>query len=612
MIRSWFSRRRSPTRRPAGFRPRCEALEAREVPATFLVMNTNDGGAGSLRVAILNANITANVLMLGLPVPDQIHFAIGSGPQTIQVNKNGLGALPAITESVIIDGTTQPGFAGKPIIELDGALVNGLGVGLSINATGGGSTIQGLVIGRFGGSGIDVGGNKNTIQGNYFGTDLTGTQARPNQEGLFVVGSSNLIGGPGPGKGNLLSGNGDRGIFITFAATGNKVQGNFIGTDVTGTKKLGNSSNGIFLDAGGNQIGGAAPGEGNLISGNNSYGVDIDGQDNVVQGNRIGTDAGGTQPLGNANGGVYFVNTTGNLVGGTAAGAGNVIAFNDGAGVRAYGGGSASNGILGNSIFANAGLGINLLKNDNQNDGVTPNDVNDVDAGPNGLQNYPELTSAVEQGGQTTVTGHLNSAALGSYRLEFFSSPSGDPSGFGEGQTFLGATTVILGLGNTVDFTFTAPVALPAGHLITATASRVVGTTFTTSEFSPGVAVVKVDPPPPVQDVTAQVQVFRFRVKRIGLGTHYRQRVTLVNVGPQALAGPLRLVLDGLQKKVKLQKPDGFTQAKAPLGSSYRVIDLGPAMLNPGEACTVVLRFSNPAGKKIKYTPRVLAGVGIS
>src|SRR6266508_5915995 len=119
MIRSLFARRRSPTRRPAAFRPRCEALEAREVPATFLVTSNNDGGigSGSLRQAIVNANNTANVLMQGLPIPDQIHFAIGTGPQTIQVNKSGLGALPTITESVVIDGTTQPGFAGKPLIE---------------------------------------------------------------------------------------------------------------------------------------------------------------------------------------------------------------------------------------------------------------------------------------------------------------------------------------------------------------------------------------------------------------------------------------------------------------------------------------------------------------
>jgi trimeric autotransporter adhesin len=610
MIRSCYSRRRSPTRRPAAFRPRCEALEAREVPATFLVTNTNDGGAGSLRQAILDANNSANVFMLGQFIPDKIHFAIGTGPQTIQVNKNGLGALPAITESVVIDGTTQPGFAGKPIIELDGNLVNGLGDGLTINGSGFGSTIQGLVIGRFGGAAVHVGGNNNTIQGNYLGTDLTGTQARPNQDGLFVAGSFNLIGGPGPGQGNLLSGNGSRGIVITLAATGNKVQGNFIGTDATGTKKLANSSSGILLDAPGNQIGGATPGEGNLISGNNSDGMEIFGQNNVVQGNRIGTDVGGTQPLGNADAGVYLVNTTGNLLGGTPTGAGNVIAFNDGDGVRVYGGGSASNGILGNSIFANAGLGINLLKNDNQLDGVTPNDVNDVDTGPNGLQNYPELTSAVVQGGQTTVTGQFNGTAFSSYRLEFFSSPAGDPSGFGEGQTFLGATTVTLGAGNTVAFTFTASVPVPAGHVITATASRVVGAAFATSEFSPGVGVVKVDPPPPVQDVTPLLQVLRTRPKRIGLGPRYRQRVTLVNAGPQALAGPLTLVLDGLRKKVRLKKPDGFTQALAPVGSPYRVTDLGPAALNPGEARTVVLRFSNPLGKKIKYTPRVLVGVG--
>src|SRR5262249_12112091 len=111
MIRSLFFRRHSATRPPAAFRPRCEALEARQVPATFFVTNTDDAGVGSLRQAIINANNTANVFMLGQFIPDKIHFAIGTGPQTIQVNKNGQGELPAITESVVIDGTTQSGFA---------------------------------------------------------------------------------------------------------------------------------------------------------------------------------------------------------------------------------------------------------------------------------------------------------------------------------------------------------------------------------------------------------------------------------------------------------------------------------------------------------------------
>src|SRR5262249_11378071 len=204
------------------------------------------------------------------------------------------GVLPDITESVVIDGTTQPGFAGQLLIELDGSLTVGLSNGLHITGLGAGSTIKGLVINRFN-TGINVGGNNNTIQGNYLGTDASGTQDRGNTEGIFVTGSVNLIGGPGPGQGNLISANKNRGITLSLAAAGNKVQGNFIGTNVTGTKELGNSSSGILIDAGpGNLIGGTAPGEGNLISGNHSSGVDLNSDANVVQGNRIGTNVNGT------------------------------------------------------------------------------------------------------------------------------------------------------------------------------------------------------------------------------------------------------------------------------------------------------------------------------
>src|SRR5262249_10504290 len=152
------------------------------------------------------------------------------------------------------------------------------------------------------------------------------------------------------------------------------------------------------------------------ISGNHSNGVDILSDGNVVQGNRIGTDVSGTQPLANVGSGIYILNATGNLVGGTTAGAGNVIAFNNGEGGRVYGAGSTGNIFEANSIFANTGLGINLLKNNNLNDGVTANDVLDVDTGPNNLQNYPEQLSAVTANGQTVIQGVLGSTLPGKFR----------------------------------------------------------------------------------------------------------------------------------------------------------------------------------------------------
>jgi hypothetical protein len=126
------------------------------------VTNTNDSGPGSLRQAILDANAT--------PVTDTIAFSIGSGVQTI----TPLSALPSISDPVIIDGTTQPGFAGAPIIELNGSGVNGNGLVIFT----GNSTVRGMVINRFGDTGIQIKeGENNVVEGNYLGTDASGTAA---------------------------------------------------------------------------------------------------------------------------------------------------------------------------------------------------------------------------------------------------------------------------------------------------------------------------------------------------------------------------------------------------------------------------------------------------
>ena len=253
-------------------------------------------------------------------------------------------ALPIISDPAIVDGTSQPGFAGSPIIELDGASA-GTGVnGLTIARAGGGSTVLGLVINRFNGNGIalDVGGN--VIVGNFIGTDVTGTVALANGiSGLDVFSSNNTIGGVSPATRNLISGNGLDGIDLTnAAATGNLVQGNFIGTDVTGESKLGNARHGVAItsvtNSGSpsglnNTIGGLGAGAGNLISGNGSFGVVIFGPyggatGNLVQGNLIGTDASGEHNLGNTGDGVVISSAAGNTVGGSDIAARNVISGN--------------------------------------------------------------------------------------------------------------------------------------------------------------------------------------------------------------------------------------------------------------------------------------------
>ena len=139
------------------YKPSLEILEDRHLLATLTVFTTADSGQGSLRQVILDAN--------GLPGLDTIQFSLALRPFTI----SPLSPLPAITDPVIIDGTTQPGFTGTPIVELDGTNA-GPADGLAIAA--GGSTVRGLIIDRFQGNGISLSFNGgNAIEGNYLGTN---------------------------------------------------------------------------------------------------------------------------------------------------------------------------------------------------------------------------------------------------------------------------------------------------------------------------------------------------------------------------------------------------------------------------------------------------------
>ena len=280
---------------------------------TFTVTNTNDSGTGSLRQAILDANANLGLDVIAFNIPARGRQP-GPGPHTIQPTS----PLPHITDPVIIDGYTQPGAAPATddtpatlLIELDGINVIGLhwDSGLNIDHAGN-STVRGLVINRFGDVGIhiqDQGGN--IIEGNYIGTDVTGTMNRGNFQGGVRIwdAPNNMIGGTTPEARNVISGNNGYAVGILLSgATANKVQGNFIGTDVTGTADLGNSNHGVFIyeAASSNTIG-----PGNVIVGNGRAGIEINGigaTGNQIVGNFIGTDVTGTLKRGNFDHGVII------------------------------------------------------------------------------------------------------------------------------------------------------------------------------------------------------------------------------------------------------------------------------------------------------------------
>ena len=344
-----------------------------------------------------------------------------------------------------------------------------------------------------------AGATGNLVQGNLIGTNAAGTAALGNNiYGVFVVFSAanNVIGGTAAGAHNVISGNSigvrlAQGIPATLSPHDNIVQGNFIGTDVTGNSALPNTQIGAAIEGTNNTLGGAGANAGNVVSGNSSNGVNVGnfgGTGNTIQGNLIGTKADGLGALGNGGAGVVVnFGATNSAIGGTAATARNVIAFNGGSGVSVlYNDNSISrstgNAILGNVISSNAKLGIDLSSGFGGDDGVTPNDDGDADSGANNFQNYPVLTAA----SGNTITGTLNSTASTTFRIEFFANDAADSSGNGEGQTFLGFVNTTTGAnGNTPTFNFTAPSNL-SGKFISATATDPGGNT---SEFSQTIAV---------------------------------------------------------------------------------------------------------------------------
>ncbi len=335
-------------------RLRFETLEERQLLAIYVVSNTADSGTGSLRQAILDSNTS--------PVRDTIAFAIASLSKSIEA-KSG---LPPITNPVTIDATTQPGYAGSPLVELSGKQLSNGESGLNLNA--GLSEVRGLVINQFPGFGITIEGpGGNRIESNFVGTDLSGRIAKGNGlSGIQVLNSdNNRIGGPGVG--NLTSGNGWEGVRVWGSLShSNWIQGNRIGTDANGLSAVPNLLSGLVLAGSSRSSIVGADGSdaddtrnGNLVSGNGLEGIRIDESNrNIVAGNWVGVDKTGNAALPNNEGGILILNGAREIrIGSNADGINdvrerNVIAGNVKTGIRVLR--SSDSQIAGNWI----GIGV--------------------------------------------------------------------------------------------------------------------------------------------------------------------------------------------------------------------------------------------------------------
>src|SRR5215510_14384559 len=342
---------------------------------TFTVTNTSDSGAGSLREAITSANATPGADTI-------VFNVAGTGVRTIALSSTLTitddVTIDGWSEGVF-QGTA--GYNGPPLIEVTrggGGNYDGLTL-LSGNSTVRGLVIDGFQgNGSTGGSGIVVNaGATATIQGNYIGTNAAGTAAKANDAwGIWLKSGGNVVGGTTAAERNVISGNGVDGIRVDGA--NNIIQGNYIGTDKSGTSAIGNTQDGIWLtNASNNTIGGAVAGARNVISSNLWNGIEITGTGtgNVIQGNYVGTDATGTVALGNDSWGVRLASPS-NLVGGTAPGAGNVISGNGVDGI--YVDSVSGNIIQGNYIGTDRN---GILARGNSEDGIWLNDASNTTIG---------------------------------------------------------------------------------------------------------------------------------------------------------------------------------------------------------------------------------------
>ncbi|MFN8018950.1 MAG: DUF4214 domain-containing protein [Acidimicrobiales bacterium] len=406
-----------------------------EDDATVATIGGTAAGAGN--------TIVASSIGSGIWVDPVV--ATQTAEATIQGNR--IGTNPA--------GTAAVGTPSTGIVVSCGAKV----------AIGGTTAAAGNLISGHANRGIVVCDSRkgSTIQGNRVGTNAAGTAAIPNATGLGFssvpstgLGSTPIvIGGTTAGAGNQFSGNTGYGLAVYGPTV---VQGNLIGTDPTGNAALPNGDYGMDVSNGASVVGGTTAGAGNLISGNTRGGISLSGTGSVIRGNRIGTNAAGTGPLGNGFAGVFVQSVTSATIGGTGAGEANVIAFNGREGVFVLPGASGVS-IRGNRIHTNTRQAIELYQ------------YGQIQGGGNKDQVPPTMTATL--GAQTAVSGTIVSDVAGSVPIDVYASNACGPKGAGESKEWLGTITVNHP-GGGVATAFSGNLPLPANaanDVITATAT---------------------------------------------------------------------------------------------------------------------------------------------
>jgi len=485
-------------------------------------IGTNAAATAALGNAGDGINVTAASATIGSSVANEWNVISGNGGAGVDI-ESGSG------------NTIAGNFIGTDITGTS-AIANNLGIrAMAAGNTVGTTAARNLVSGNSS-EGILVANTSNTIvRNNYAGTDITGSVGIGNgAEGIRITSSSNIdVGGTAAGEGNLASFNGSDGISIG-EANDVRIYGNIAGLNAAGDSILGNGFAGIAISAGTNILVGSLTGTGrNIVSGNSFGGIFSGfGTGNIIEGNRVGTNAAGTAAMGNLDTGIEISSDSGTIV------RSNLVSGNDGHGIEMTNGAAntvvhsnviglsadlstaipnsgdginvcdsasgttvgtivlggntiANNGANGigieptalldnnwsaNSIYSNTGLGIDLNR-----DGVTANDAlpGDADTGPNNLQNFPTIVAAVTSATSSQTRGTFNSTPNSNFTIFVYSSPTADPSGNGEGQKFLGATSVVTDGNGDGTWILNGTASTP-GHVATATAQGADGG----SEFS--------------------------------------------------------------------------------------------------------------------------------